>query len=163
MIFFYGIWACTSDHFTLLAWCRSSHITLYMITVTLIKCREIVVSIYSLITSADSLSSVPASSFGDLVVSMLASGTQDCRFKPGRSRLIFGVKKSTACLPSEGEVKPSVPCCRFAGCKRTLWFTWESESQAKLTGHFSLVILSFTNRGLSCRLTWSASGDDGRN
>jgi hypothetical protein len=24
-------------------------------------------------------------------------------------------------------------------------------------------IPSFTNRGLSCRLTWSASGDDGRN
>jgi hypothetical protein len=32
--------------------------------------------------------------------------------------------------------------------------------------HGSLIsrpIPSFTNRGLSCRLTWSASGDDGRN
>jgi hypothetical protein len=41
--------------------------------------------------------------FGGLVVSMLASDTQDSRFKPGRSRLIFQVKKSTACLPSEGK------------------------------------------------------------
>jgi hypothetical protein len=32
-----------------------------------------------------------------------------------------------------GEVKPSVPCRRFAACKRTLWFAWKSESQAKLT------------------------------
>jgi hypothetical protein len=35
-----------------------------------------------------------------------------------------------------GEVKPSVPCRRFAACKRNLWFAWKSESQAKLTGHF---------------------------
>jgi hypothetical protein len=62
-----------------------------------------------------------------------------------------------------GKVKTSVPCRRFAACKRTLWSTWESESQAKLTGHFSPVIPSFTNRGLSCRLTWHASGDDGWN
>jgi hypothetical protein len=55
------------------------------------------------------------------------------------------------------------PCRRFAACERTLWFTWESESRAKLTGHFSLIIPSITNRGLSCRLTWCASGDDGRN
>jgi hypothetical protein len=38
-----------------------------------------------------------------LVVSMLASGTQDCGFEPGRSRRIFRVKKSTTCLPSEGK------------------------------------------------------------
>jgi hypothetical protein len=36
-----------------------------------------------------------------------------------------------------GEVKPSVPCRIFAACKRTPPFTWKSESQAKLTGHFS--------------------------
>jgi hypothetical protein len=33
-----------------------------------------------------------------------------------------------------GEVKPSVPCRRFAACKRTLRF---AGSQAKLSGHFS--------------------------
>jgi hypothetical protein len=43
------------------------------------------------------------SGFGVVVVSMLASGTQDSGFKPGRSRLIFRAKKSTACLPSEGK------------------------------------------------------------
>jgi hypothetical protein len=39
-------------------------------------------------------------SFGGLVVSMLASGTQDRGFKPGRSRRIFSGVKSSACLPS---------------------------------------------------------------
>ena len=39
------------------------------------------------------------SGFGGLVVSMLASGTQDRGFDPERSRRIFRAKKSTACLP----------------------------------------------------------------
>jgi hypothetical protein len=43
------------------------------------------------------------SGFGGLVVSMLASGTQECGFAPGQSRWIFWVKKSSACLPSEGK------------------------------------------------------------
>jgi hypothetical protein len=41
--------------------------------------------------------------FGGLVVSMLASGTLDRGFAPGRSRRIFRAKKSSACLPSEGK------------------------------------------------------------
>jgi hypothetical protein len=41
--------------------------------------------------------------FGGLVVSMLASGTQDRGFKPGHIRRIFHAKKFTACLPSEGK------------------------------------------------------------
>jgi hypothetical protein len=45
----------------------------------------------------------PHSSFSDLVVSVLASGTQDHGFKPGRSRRIFWAKKSSARLPSEGK------------------------------------------------------------
>jgi hypothetical protein len=68
--------------------------------------------------------------FGGLVVSMLASGTQDHEFEPGRSRRIHS-------MPAfGGEVKPSVPCRRFTACKRILRFTWKSESQAKLTGNF---------------------------
>jgi hypothetical protein len=43
------------------------------------------------------------SAFGGLVVSMLASATQDRGFEPSQSRQIFRVKKSTACLPSEGK------------------------------------------------------------
>ena len=44
--------------------------------------------------------------FGGLVVSMLASGTRVCGFKPGRSCWIFRAsEKSSACLPSEGKWK----------------------------------------------------------
>jgi hypothetical protein len=42
--------------------------------------------------------------FGGLVVSMLASGSRVRGFEPDRSRWIFSdVKKSSACLPSEGK------------------------------------------------------------
>jgi hypothetical protein len=60
------------------------------------------------------------SGFGGLVVSMLASGTQDHEFEPGRSRRIFRAKKIHS-IPSFGrEVKPFAPCRRFAECQRTL-------------------------------------------
>jgi hypothetical protein len=94
---------------------------------------------------------------------MLAFGTHDCGFEPGRSHRIFRAKKIHSVPSFRGEVKPPVPDHRFAACKRTLWFTWELESQAKLTGQFLPIIPSFTNRGISCRLTWSASGGDGQN
>jgi hypothetical protein len=42
-------------------------------------------------------------SFGGLMDSMRASGTQDCGFEPGQIHWIFRAKKSTACLPSEGK------------------------------------------------------------
>ena len=42
-------------------------------------------------------------------------------------------------------------------------FTWKSKSQAKLTGHFSPVIPSFTDRGLSCRLHVEAPRGEGGN
>jgi hypothetical protein len=71
------------------------------------------------------------------------------------------VKKFSARLPSEGEVKPSVPCHSFAACKKSLAISVEVIIiRLNLTGHFSAIILPFTNRGLSRRLTWSASGDD---
>jgi hypothetical protein len=35
-----------------------------------------------------------------------------------------------------GEVKPSVPCCRFAARKRTLRFTWKLESAGKIDRPF---------------------------
>jgi hypothetical protein len=60
------------------------------------------------------------SCFGGLVVSMLASGTQDRGFKPSRSRQIFSGAKILS-MPSFGrEVKQFVPCHRFAARKRTL-------------------------------------------
>ena len=57
--------------------------------------------------------------FDGLVVSMLASGTQVCGFKPGRSRWIFTDVKILNMPTSGGEVKESVPCYSFAACKRT--------------------------------------------
>jgi hypothetical protein len=41
--------------------------------------------------------------FGGLVVSMLASGTQDHGFASSQGRRIFWAKKSSACLPLEGK------------------------------------------------------------
>jgi hypothetical protein len=55
-------------------------------------------------------------SLSGLVVSMLASGNQECGFALGRSRRIFRAKKSSACLPSEAVA----PCRRFAACQRSL-------------------------------------------
>jgi hypothetical protein len=47
---------------------------------------------------------LPPYGFGGLVVSMLSSGSRVRGFKPDRSRWIFSdVKKSSACLPSEGK------------------------------------------------------------
>ena len=57
--------------------------------------------------------------FGGLVVSMLASGTQVCGFKPGRIRWIFTGVKILSMPSSGGEVKESVSCPSFAACKRT--------------------------------------------
>jgi hypothetical protein len=81
-----------------------------------------------------------ASGFGGLVVSV--------RVRTRPKPLDFLGKKIHSMSSFGGEVKPPVPCHRFVACKRALWFMWESESQAKLTGHFSPIILSFTNIGL---------------
>ena len=49
--------------------------------------------------------------------SVLAFGTQVRGFKPGR---IFKGEKILSTPSFGGEVKPSVPCRRFAACKRSL-------------------------------------------
>jgi hypothetical protein len=59
------------------------------------------------------------SGFGGLGVSMLAFGTQVRGFKPGQSRQIFKGKKILRTPSFAGEVKPLVPCHRFAACKRS--------------------------------------------
>jgi hypothetical protein len=45
---------------------------------------------------------------------VLASSTQVCGFKPGRSRRIFRDEKVPSTPSFGGEVKPAVPCRRFA-------------------------------------------------
>ena len=52
--------------------------------------------------------------------SVLAIITQVRGFKPGRSRRIFKGEKIFRTPSFGGEVKPSVPCRRFAACKRSL-------------------------------------------
>ena len=52
--------------------------------------------------------------------SVLAFGTQVRRFKPGQSPWIFKGEKILSTPSFGGEVKPSVPCRRFAACKRSL-------------------------------------------
>ena len=64
------------------------------------------------------------SGFGGLVVSMLASGTQDRGFDPGRSR----AKKSTACLPWGGS-KAVSHVADLRGMSKNPGFTWKSKSQ----------------------------------
>jgi hypothetical protein len=57
--------------------------------------------------------------FGGLVVSVLASGSQERGFKPGRSRLIFQAKKSSACLASEGKKSHLSPVAGLQQVKET--------------------------------------------
>ena len=70
--------------------------------------------------------------FGGLVVCMLASGTQDRGFDPGRSRRIFRAKKSTACLPWGG----SKAVTDLRGMSKNPGFTWKLKSQAKIDQPF---------------------------
>jgi len=72
------------------------------------------------------------SGFSGLVVSMLASGTQVRGFKPSWSRRIFRAKKFLSMPSFGGEVKPSVPCRRYAACKRSLHLPWKSHAVGKI-------------------------------
>ena len=63
------------------------------------------------------------SGFGGLVVSMLASGTHDRGFDPGRSRRIFRAKKSTGCLPWGGS-KAVSHVADLRGMSKNPGFTW---------------------------------------
>jgi hypothetical protein len=92
------------------------------------------------------------------VVSMLASSFRVRGFKPGRSRRIFLMEKSSACLPSEGKSNnlPHVP---------TLGHVKEPSFRGLNYGLLAefVQVPSLANRDLSRRLMRSASGDDGRN
>jgi hypothetical protein len=76
------------------------------------------------------------SGFYGLGVSMLAFGTQVCGFKLGRSRRIFKGEKILSTPSFRVEVKLSVPCRRFAACKRSLELMWKSDSRPKFVRTF---------------------------
>ena len=81
--------------------------------------------------------------------SVLAFSTQVRGFKPGRSRRIFKGEK-ILCTPSfGGEVKPSVPCRRFAACKRSLNVAWKSTFKQNYRTVLAHRVPSFATRGLS--------------
>ena len=63
---------------------------------------------------------------------MLAFGTQVRGFKPGRKNEKFLSTSSFG-----GEVKPSVPCRRFAACKRSLNLRGSRNLGKITTGHLS--------------------------
>ena len=69
--------------------------------------------------------------------SVLAFSTQVCGFKPGRSRRIFRAKKILSTPSFGGEVKPLVPCRRFAACKRSLNLPGSRNLGKITTGHLS--------------------------
>jgi hypothetical protein len=58
-------------------------------------------------------------------VCVLVFSTQVRGFKPGRSRRISQGDKIPSTASFGGEVKPAVPCRRFAACKRNLNVTWK--------------------------------------
>jgi hypothetical protein len=71
-----------------------------------------------------------------LAVSMLASGTPRLRVRTWPKLSDF-LGEEIHSMPSfGGKVKPSVPCCRFVACKRTLRFTWKLESAGKIDRPF---------------------------
>ena len=67
---------------------------------------------------------------------MLAFSTQVRGFKSGRSRRIFGGEKILSTPSFGGEVKQSVPCCRFAACNRYLNLS-VSRNLGKINGQIS--------------------------
>jgi hypothetical protein len=89
--------------------------------------------------------------FGGLGVSVLPFGTQVRGFKPGRSRRIFKGEKILSTSSFGGEVKPSVPCRRFAPCKISLELRGSQILGQNLSEHFSP---PSATRGLSRRWTW---------
>ena len=72
------------------------------------------------------------SGFGGLEVACWPLVPKFAGSNPAETIGFFRAKKSSARLPSEGEVKPSVPCRRFTACKRFLNATWKSGISGKI-------------------------------
>ena len=84
-----------------------------------------------------------------LGISVLAFSTQVRGFKPGRSRRIFKDEKILSTPSFEGEVKPSVPCRRFAACKKSLNVAWKSTFRQNYRTFLAHRFPPFATRGLS--------------
>jgi hypothetical protein len=76
-------------------------------------------------------------------------------FKPGRSRQDFSGRKNPQRTPSVGgEVKPSVPCRRFAACKRSLNVTWKTTFRQNYRPTFLPTVPPFAARISRVVWTW---------
>jgi len=87
--------------------------------------------------------------------SVLAFGTQVCGFRPSWSCRIFKGEKILSTPSFGGEVKPSVPCHRFAACKRSLELRG-SRILDEICQNISRPrrVPPPAARGLSCHWTW---------
>jgi hypothetical protein len=86
---------------------------------------------------------------------VLTFSTQVRGFKPGRSRRIFKGEKILSTPSFGGEVKPSVPCRRYAACKRSLNITWMSAFGQNYRIIFSPMKFRLSLLGsLASRRTW---------
>ena len=100
--------------------------------------------------------------------SLLAFSIQVRWFKPNRSLRIFRGEKIISTPSFGGEVKPSVPCRRFAACERPLNLRG-SRNLGKITGqisrpHFHLSLLGSlaslrTYRHLAAKVGMSNGGE----
>jgi hypothetical protein len=86
---------------------------------------------------------------------VLAFSTQVPGFKPDRSRRIFKGERISSTSSFGGEVKPSVPCRRFAACKRSLNVTWKSAFRQNYRVLLSPIKFHISLLGsLASRRTW---------
>jgi hypothetical protein len=83
---------------------------------------------------------------------MLAFSTQVRGFKPGR---IFQGEKILSTTSFGGEVKPSVPCRRFAACKRSLKSRGTRYFRPHYRTFLAQQVLPFAARVSSVVVTWS--------
>jgi hypothetical protein len=84
--------------------------------------------------------------YDGLVVNILASGTQVRGFKPDRNRRIFRAEKILS--------MPSVPCRRFAACKRSLNGVEKASFRQNYRTPFSPTVLPFATRSPRVVGTW---------
>ena len=91
--------------------------------------------------------------------SVLAFSTQVRGFKPGRSPRNFKGEKILSTHSFGGEVKPSVPCRRFAACKRSLNGV-EAVISAKLPDKILVHSSNFRRWDLSRRADVEATGGE---
>ena len=90
--------------------------------------------------------------------SLLAFSIQVCGFKLGRSRRIFRAKKILSMPSFGGEEKSSVPCRRFAACKRSLNLRGSRNLGKTTTGHLSRPLFHLSLLGSLASLRTEAPG-----